>query len=55
MSDARFVHLHVHTEYSLVDSTVRIPRLMKRCAAQGMPAVALTDQDNLFGLVKLLV
>ena len=52
MSNARFVHLHVHTEYSLVDSTVRIPRLMKRCAAEGMPAVALTDQDNLFGLIK---
>ena len=52
MSNARFVHLHVHTEYSLVDSTVRIPRLMKQCAAEGMPAVALTDQDNLFGLVK---
>ncbi|NNF50236.1 MAG: DNA polymerase III subunit alpha [Woeseiaceae bacterium] len=52
MSKPRFVHLHVHTEYSLVDSTVRIPRLMQRCAAAGMTAVELTDQDNLFGLVK---
>ena len=49
---ASFVHLHLHTEYSLVDSTVRIARLMKRCAADGMPAVALTDQNNLFGMVK---
>jgi len=49
---ARFVHLHVHTEYSLVDSTVRIGSLMERCRAMGMPAVALTDQSNLFGLVK---
>ncbi len=52
MTSPTFVHLHLHTEYSLVDSTVRIPALMKRCAAMGMPAVALTDQNNLFGLVK---
>jgi DNA polymerase-3 subunit alpha len=47
-----FVHLHLHTEFSMVDSTVRIPQLMERCAAEKMPAVALTDQNNLFGLVK---
>ena len=52
MSSPEFVHLHVHTEYSLVDSTVRIPKLMQACVEQGMPAVALTDQNNLFGLVK---
>ncbi|NNF50689.1 MAG: DNA polymerase III subunit alpha, partial [Woeseiaceae bacterium] len=52
MSPPRFVHLHVHTEYSLVDSTVRIPALMARCATERMPAVALTDQNNVFGLVK---
>ena len=52
MSAPSFVHLHVHTEFSLVDSTVRIPRLMQRCAEDGMPAVALTDQNNLFALVK---
>ena len=52
MSSPEFVHLHVHTEYSMVDSTVRIPKLMQACAEQGMPAVALTDQNNLFGLVK---
>ena len=49
---AGFVHLHVHTEYSMVDSTVRIPGLVERCAKEQMPAVALTDQNNLFGLVK---
>ncbi len=48
----RFVHLHLHTEYSIVDSTVRIPSLMQACASGGMPAVALTDQGNIFGLVK---
>ncbi|MDZ7768202.1 MAG: PHP domain-containing protein [Woeseiaceae bacterium] len=47
-----FVHLHLHTEYSIVDGTVRIPALMEQCAAQGMPAVALTDHGNLFALVK---
>jgi DNA polymerase-3 subunit alpha len=47
-----FVHLHLHTEYSLVDSTVRIPSLMEACRDDGMPAVAMTDQNNLFGLVK---
>ena len=52
MSAAPFVHLHVHTEYSLVDSTVRIPSLMAKVAADGMPAVAMTDRNNLFGLVK---
>jgi DNA polymerase-3 subunit alpha len=52
MTGAPFVHLHLHTEYSLVDSTVRIAQLMERCAADGMPAVALTDQNNLFGMVK---
>lgn len=52
MTAGSFVHLHLHTEYSLVDSTVRIAALMQRCAADGMPAVALTDQNNLFGLVK---
>ncbi len=52
MSDTPFVHLHVHTEFSLVDSTVRIPALMQHCAADGMPAVAMTDQNNLFGMVK---
>ena len=49
---ARFAHLHLHSEYSLADSTIRIPELVARCAAQGQPAVALTDRNNLFALVK---
>ena len=49
---ADFIHLHVHSEYSLVDSTIRIDRLVAACAQAGMPAVALTDQVNLFALVK---
>jgi DNA polymerase-3 subunit alpha len=47
-----FVHLRVHTEYSLVDSVVRVPQLMEAVAAAGMPAVALTDECNLFAMVK---
>lgn len=47
-----FVHLHLHTEYSLVDSVVRIKPLVKQVAAAGMPAVAVTDMANLFGAVK---
>ncbi|HVI24999.1 MAG TPA: DNA polymerase III subunit alpha [Xanthomonadaceae bacterium] len=48
----RFVHLHLHSEYSLVDSTIRIAELVQRCVALGQPAVAITDQNNLFALVK---
>ena len=47
-----FVHLRLHTEYSLVDSTIRIKQLMPAVEAAGMPAVAMTDQNNLFGMVK---
>ncbi|MBA8884075.1 DNA polymerase III subunit alpha [Dokdonella fugitiva] len=47
-----FVHLHVHSEYSLTDSTIRVGDLVTACAQADMPAVALTDQSNLFALVK---
>ncbi len=49
---AEFVHLHVHSEYSLVDGVARIKPLVKRVAEQDMPAVALTDQSNMFALVR---
>lgn len=47
-----FVHLRVHSEYSLVDGIVRIKPLMQALQDAQMPAVAITDQDNLFGLIK---
>jgi DNA polymerase III subunit alpha len=47
-----FVHLRLHTEYSLVDGVVRIDELAAAVAAAGMPAVAVTDQSNLFAMVK---
>jgi len=47
-----FVHLRLHSEYSLVDGVVRIKPLVKAAADAGMPAVAITDQCNLFAMVK---
>ncbi|MFZ5661923.1 MAG: DNA polymerase III subunit alpha, partial [Pseudomonadota bacterium] len=49
---AAFVHLHLHSEYSLADSTIRVDRLVKRCVELGQPAVAITDLDNVFAAVK---
>ena len=48
----RFIHLRVHTEYSLVDGIVRIKSLVESVAQAGMPAVAVADQSNLFAMVK---
>ncbi len=47
-----FVHLHVHTDYSLLDGACKIDRLMKRTAELGQPAVALTDHGNMFGAIE---
>ena len=47
-----FVHLHLHSEFSLVDSTLRIKQMVKRAHNMGMPAIAVTDQFNMFALVK---
>ncbi|MGA8660149.1 MAG: DNA polymerase III subunit alpha [Chthoniobacterales bacterium] len=51
MSDS-FVHLHLHTEYSLLDGAIRIPDLMKKAAEFGMPAVAITDHGNMYGAIE---
>lgn len=48
-----FVHLHLHTDYSLIDGLVRIKPMVSAIAAAGMPAVAITDQHNLFAAVKM--
>ncbi|MFZ4711114.1 MAG: DNA polymerase III subunit alpha, partial [Zwartia sp.] len=47
-----FVHLRVHSEFSVVDGILRISDLIERSVAQGQPAVALTDLSNVFGLIK---
>ncbi len=49
---APFVHLNLHTEYSLVDGLVRVKPLMEQVHSLGMPAVAMTDQSNMFAMVK---
>ncbi|MBT5013013.1 MAG: PHP domain-containing protein, partial [Rhodospirillaceae bacterium] len=46
---AGFVHLRVHTAYSLSEGAIRIPQLIDMCRDYAMPAVAITDTDNLFG------
>ena len=48
---SEFVHLHVHTQYSLLDGAVRIPDLMKSVSSMGMSAVAMTDHGNMYGAV----
>jgi DNA polymerase III subunit alpha len=47
-----FVHLHVHSEYSLLDGACRIPELTQRAAEMKMPALALSDHGNLFGAIE---
>ncbi len=47
-----FVHLHVHSEYSLLDGAIRIPALIKRVKSWGHQAVAVTDHGNLFGAIE---
>jgi len=48
----KFIHLRLHSEYSLVDGIVKVKPLISELANLGMPAVAITDQSNLFSLVK---
>lgn len=47
-----FVHLHIHTEYSLLDGAIRIDELIEQAKSYNMPAVAITDHGNLFGVVE---
>ena len=52
MSADSLVHLHLHTEYSLLDGAVRMRELMNSAVEMGMPAVAMTDHGNLFGAIE---
>ena len=49
---SRFVHLHVHSQYSLLDGAIRFDALLKQCAAFGMDSVAVTDHGTMFGTVE---
>ncbi len=48
-SNDGFVHLHVHTEYSMLDGAARLGDLAEHTASLGMPAIAMTDHGNVFG------
>ncbi|MGG2143891.1 DNA polymerase III subunit alpha [Symbiopectobacterium sp. RP] len=52
MAEPRFVHLRVHSDYSMIDGLAKVGPLVKKAAALGMPALAITDFTNLCGLVK---
>jgi len=52
MVKSGFVHLHLHSVFSFLDSTCRIDRLVERAAELGMPAIAVTDHDGVYGMVR---
>ena len=52
MVNKGFTHLHLHSQYSLLDGAITFPRLLKRCTELGMDCVAVTDHGNLFGLIE---
>ena len=51
MSTSEFVHLHVHTQYSLLDGACRVDELVKKAASLEMPALGMTDHGNMFGAI----
>src|SRR6056297_3777171 len=54
-ANPRFIHLRVHTEYSLLEGAVRLKKLPGLCEAAGMPAVAVTDTNNMFAALEFSV
>lgn len=54
MSERPFVHLHTHSCYSLLDGAIRVPTLVDAAAQMDMPALALTDHGNMFGIIEFL-
>jgi len=52
MTTSSFAHLHLHTQYSILDGAISISKLVQRAADLGMPAVAMTDHGNMFGAVE---
>ncbi len=52
MTESGFIHLHVHSAYSLAEGAIPVKDLIKKCVAGGMPAVAVTDTNNLFGAME---
>src|SRR5208282_2622788 len=54
MSQNQFVHLHLHSDYSLLDGACDVEKLVDRVQKLGMPAVAMTDHGNIFGAVHFV-
>ena len=52
MAAPRYAHLRLHSEYSVTDGIVRLDDAVARAASDGMPALAITDAANVFGMVK---
>src|ERR1700722_18435456 len=52
LSDS-FVHLHVHSEYSMLDGAAKVGKLLAEVERQGMPAVAMSDHGNMFGAYEM--
>ena len=52
-NSSSFVHLHVHTEFSLLDGAIRVRGLLDKASNLGMKAVGVTDHGNIFGAVEL--
>ena len=52
MAPREFVHLHVHTQYSLLDGVIGIPEAIAKAKDYKMPALAITDHGNLFGAME---
>ena len=50
--ESKFVHLHVHSDYSLLDGAVKLDSLIARAKELRMPALALTDHGNMFGVLN---
>src|SRR5262249_816779 len=51
---SQFVHLHLHTDYSMLDGACEVGKLVKRVKSLDMPAVAMTDHGNIFGAVEFV-
>ena len=55
MAEKGFTHLHLHTQYSLLDGAIVPAKLFARCAADGQNSVAITDHGNMFGVVDFFL
>ena len=51
-SNPRFIHLRLHTEYSLLEGAIRLKKLPDLCRKAGMPAIAVTDRNNMFSALE---